>query len=149
MESINPEQLHAHLSGYLQPLLNNASAAQRRRFMRSLANRLRNQQAQRIQQQRNPDGSPYAPRKQSRRALFEHIHKKPNLRASVRQHTINVGFYGYLARIARVHQYGEQAEVVPGLSVRYQRRELLGFNRDDIALIEQAAVEYLSGNPER
>src|SRR5690606_37252548 len=112
-------------------------------------------QAQRIAIQRNPDGSPFAPRKQRKdlrgkrgrikRAMFTRLRNTRNLKAKGTADEIAVGFFGRVARIARVHQWGLSDRPGPGApDVRYPQRVLLGFTQDDIELVRDALTRHLS-----
>lgn len=143
---INIEELDQAFRKIIQPLIDNASDTQRRRFARTVATRLRNNQAARIKAQQNPDGSAFAPRKSGNRNMFEKIRQRPHLRSVVNKQQIRVGFFGYIARIAGIHQGGKIGQVSPDLSVRYHRRELLGFSADDLKMIESLAIEQLTSD---
>lgn len=57
---------------------------------------------------------------------------------------LSVGFTGRVARIARVHQFGERDEVRPGgPTVTYPERILLGFSNADLALITDRLIQML------
>ena len=55
--------LTAPLEDWLRSVLTSAAPAQRRALLRDLVQQLRRSQADRIAAQRNPDGSPFEPRK--------------------------------------------------------------------------------------
>lgn len=142
------------LEEWASPLLARLQPAQRNALARRLAAELRRSQQQRIAQQRNPDGSAYAPRKprarekagRIRRAMFERLRQAKHLKAGGNANEVWVGFVGRTARIARVHQEGLSDRVAPdGPSVRYDRRELLGFTLADVELVQRFLVEHLSG----
>ena len=56
-----------------------------------------------------------------------------------------IGFAGRVAFIARVHQYGLKDKISRfGPNVQYSRRELLGFTDEDINMIENDILNYIS-----
>lgn len=138
-------------------LLAKMEPAARTRLTRAVAKALRRSQQQRIAQQRNPDGSPFEPRKPKPRlrdksgrlkrqhTMFAKLRQARFLRATGTAEAAVVAFTGRAARIARVHQYGLIDAVAPGgPRVRYPVRELLGFSAADRALVRDLLVEHLS-----
>jgi phage virion morphogenesis protein len=87
--------------------------------MVQVATYLRRSQAERIAAQRNPDGSPYEPRKPRlrnkkgaiRRTMFEKLRQAKRLRKTATAQSATVTIGGRSARIARVHQYGLRDKV--------------------------------------
>ncbi|RPE74624.1 phage virion morphogenesis protein [Vulcaniibacterium tengchongense] len=144
------EQLHA----WAAPLLAKLQPAERRALARKLATALRRSQAQRIGEQRNPDGSDYAPRKRQkagrikrrRGRMFERIARRQHLKVEATEQAASVAFLGRVARIARVHQEGRRDRVARrGPVVRYERRQLLGFSEADHRMIRDLLTEHLAG----
>ena len=136
-------------------LLSKLQPAARNKLARALAQQLRRSQQQRIKQQRNPDGSAYAPRKEralrgktgriKRQAkLFQKLPRASYLKAKGDGQSITVGFTGRVARIARVHQYGlkDRAEA-NAPDVRYKQRELLGLTEAELELIRDGLLAHL------
>lgn len=137
-------------------LLNKLEPAARSKLARSLAQKLRRSQQQRVKQQRNPDGSAYAARKprdlkgkkgriKRQVKMFQKLPKASYLKAKGDGQSITVGFTGRVARIARVHQYGlkDRAEAnVP--EVRYEQRRLLGLNEADLVFIRDSLLIHLT-----
>ena len=136
-------------------LLNKLEPAARSKLARSLAQKLRRSQQQRVKQQRNPDGSAYAARKprdlkgkkgriKRQAIMFQNLPKASYLKAKGDGQSITVGFTGRVARIARVHQYGlkDRAEA-SAPKVRYEQRELLGLTDIDHELIKDELSNYL------
>lgn len=136
-------------------LLSKLEPATRSKLARSLAQKLRRSQQQRVKQQRNPDGSPYAARKtrdlkgkkgriKRQAKMFQKMPKASYLKAKGDAQSITVGFTGRVARIARVHQYGlkDRAEV-SSPEVRYKQREVLGFTAQDLELIRDGLLAHL------
>lgn len=137
-------------------LLSKLEPTARSKLARSLAQKLRRSQQQRVKQQCNPDGSPYAARKQrdlkgqkgriKRQAkMFQKMPKASYMKAKGDAQSITVGFTGRVARIARVHQYGlkDRAEA-SAPEVRYQQREVLGYNESDMILIRNELLNHLT-----
>ncbi|MEJ1436571.1 MAG: phage virion morphogenesis protein [Candidatus Sedimenticola sp. (ex Thyasira tokunagai)] len=142
------------LEEWVQPLIANLSTARRRKLLRTLAVGIRQRQAKRIASQKNPDGSAYAPRKprkadkkgriKRRAALFKEMRKAKHLRIRASANLASVGYTGRTARIARIHQEGQLAEVGKGGPLhQYDRRELLGFTPDDRDWIAQTVHDHL------
>ncbi|MGO1072710.1 phage virion morphogenesis protein [Lysobacter sp. CA199] len=137
-------------------LLAKLEPARRRTIIRAIGIDLRRSQQQRIAQQRNPDGSTYAPRKREntlraksgrvkRGAMFAKIKQAKHLRLNTTGDLVEVGFVGRVARIARVHQDGLADDVSPGgPRIRYERRQLLGFTAEDRERIVAALLDHLA-----
>lgn len=136
-------------------LLSKLEPAARSKLARSLAQKLRRSQQQRVKQQRNPDGSPYAARKprdlkgkkgriKRQAKMFQKMPRASYMKAQSDGQSITVGFTGRVARIARVHQFGlkDRAEA-NAPEVRYEQREVLGFIESDFELISYSLLAYL------
>jgi len=142
-------------------LLAQLQPGQRRIVTRRIAQDLRRSQAQRIASQQAPDGTPYATRKQRKNlrgkkgrikrqkaAMFEKIRTYKNLKTEQDGNQLSVGFFGRVARIARVHQEGATDKVSKkGQGVRYPTRPLLGFSATDQALIRDSLLRHLTPKP--
>ena len=139
-------------------LLSKLEPAARSKLARSLAQKLRRSQQQRVKQQRNPDGGSYAARKprdlkgkngriKRQAKMFQKLPKASYLKAKGDGQSITVSLTGRVARIARVHQYGlkDRAEA-DAPEVRYEQREVLGFAEDDLNLIRYELMNYLHKN---
>lgn len=137
-------------------LLSKLEPAARSKLARSLAQKLRRSQQQRVKQQRNPDGSPYTARKprdlkgkkgriKRRAKMFQKLPKASYMKAKGDGQSITVGFTGRVARIARVHQYGlkDRAEA-NAPEVRYQLRQVLGFTNADITFLKNELLAHLT-----
>ena len=140
-------------------LLAKVEPAARRHIARTIAIALRRAQAQRIALQKAPDGSSYPPRRQraeslrSKRgklrrkqtAMFSKLRTARWLKTAVTTEGAEVGFYGRVARLARVHQEGLSDRVTPsGPSVTYAQRVLLGFTPDDRDMIRDLLLQHLA-----
>ncbi|HZH44254.1 MAG TPA: phage virion morphogenesis protein [Lysobacter sp.] len=141
------------LEEWAAPLLARLQPAQRNALARRLATEMRRSQQQRISQQRNPDGTAYAPRKprarekagRVRRAMFQRLRQAKHLKAGGNASEVWVGFVGRTARIARVHQEGLVDRVSPdGPRVRYEPRALLGFTAEDVELVQSFLLANLA-----
>jgi phage virion morphogenesis protein len=140
-------------------LLAKVEPAGRRRIARTIAVALRRSQSQRIAMQKSPDGSSYPPRRKraealrSRRgqlrrkgdAMFSKLRTARWLKTAVTSEGAEVGFYGRVARLARVHQEGLTDNVSStGPSVRYAQRVLLGFTPEDREMIRDLLLKELA-----
>jgi len=136
-------------------LLSKLEPAARSKLARSLAQKLRLSQQQRVKQQCNPDGSTYAARKprdlkgkkgriKRQAKMFQKLPKTSYMKAKGDAQSIIVGFAGRVVRIARVHQYGlkDRAEA-NAPEVRYKQREVLGFTSQDLELIRDGLLAHL------
>ncbi|WP_312680065.1 phage virion morphogenesis protein [Stutzerimonas nitrititolerans] len=143
------------LEDWAGALLNQLQPKERRQVTQTIARELRRRQQQRIGAQRNPDGTPYAPRKPrqqlrakagriKQRKMFAKLRTARYLRLQSDASSIAIGFAGRLSRIARVHQYGLRDK--PGRNspdIQYQRRELLGLSDDDLEMIRDQLLQHL------
>ncbi|WLI14428.1 MULTISPECIES: phage virion morphogenesis protein [Pseudomonas] len=143
------EDWAAGLLGQLEP-------ASRNRLARSLGQTLRRSQQQRVNAQRNPDGSKYTPRKQRnlrgkqgrvkrKVQMFKKLRTASFLKVQSDGTAISVGFTGRIARIARVHQYGMKDRAERGApDIKYDQREVLGFTEADLDLIRDGLLLHLT-----
>jgi phage virion morphogenesis protein len=143
------------LEDWAGALLNRLHPAERRKVTQSIARELRRSQQQRIGAQRNPDGTPYAPRKprtqlrakqgRVKRKMFTKLRQAKHLKLQSDASSIAIGFLGRTSRLARIHQYGLRDK--PGRNspdVQYQRRELLGFSDGELEMIRDSLLEHLA-----
>ena len=144
------------LEEWVGPLLAKLSAKERRALARNVARDLRRRQRERIRAQTNPDGTPYAPRKEQRlraqqgsikrRAMFSKLSTAKWLKATAQGDTAVVGFFGSVARIAATHQRGLKDRVTrDGPRVEYAQRGLLGFTALDQEHIMDSVLRHLGG----
>lgn len=131
-------------------VLQRLSASGRRALARQICTELRKTNAARIKANVQPDGSAMAPRstkKQGRikrRLMFKKLHRLQHLKASADANGATVSFTGYANRIARVSHYGLRDKVNnKGLMAKYPKRELLGVNDQDTAIITKLVTDYL------
>lgn len=125
----------------------------RRKLAAEIAKELRRSQQQRIKQQKAPDGTPYQARKRQplrakkgriKRAMFQKLRTSRYMKASGRNDTAVVEFTGKVQRIAQIHQFGLKDRPNPhAQDVQYPERQLLGFSRNDIQLIEDLFFTHL------
>lgn len=141
-----------HLASILEPMLTKLQPNARKQLTGKIATALRRSQAKRIAQQQNPDGTAYAPRRKFRddknrirkSDMFKKIRTYRYLRKENSEDYASVGYVGRLARIARVHQYGlRDRPSSKQLSVRYEKRELLGFSDADIQMIYNMTSDFI------
>jgi len=141
------------LEDWAGALLNRLQPAERRKVTQSIARELRRSQQQRIAAQRNPDGTPFAPRKpreplrakqgRVKRKMFTKLRAAKHLKLQSDASSIAIGFLGRTARLARVHQYGLRDR--PGRNapdIQYARRELLGFSPDELDMIRDQLLAH-------
>lgn len=133
--------------------------AQRRVIHRKVAQDLRRSQTQRIAAQQAPDGTTYAKRKErkdlrgkqgrikrQKTAMFSKIRTQAHLKIRPEADQIAVGFFGRVARIARVHQEGLSDKVTRnGPQYQYPARPLLGFSQADRELIRESLLRHIEG----
>ena len=141
------------LDAYLAGLLAKLEAPQRRALARAVAMELRRRQSARIAAQRNPDGSPYEPRKPQlrhkggsiRRSMFTRLRMSRYMRIETDPHTAVITFAGTALRIATVHQFGLRDRVNKnGLIARYPARELLGLDDGDVRSITDLVLLHVT-----
>lgn len=153
----------AVLEAWLEPLLAQLEPREVRQLARRLTTGLRRRQAERIADQRNPDGSEYEPRAPQRvrrvavapgpqrrerqrvRSMFTKLRTTKHLKARADATAATVEIAGRTARIASVHQYGLLDRPQPGgPEIRYPMRELLGFSTDDREWLQASLCEHLT-----
>lgn len=143
------------LEDWAGALLAKLEPKQRRQLNQGIARKLRRSQQQRIAAQRNPDGTPYAPRKarqplrskqgRVKQKMFTKLRQARHLKLQSTAGSIAIGFLGRTSRLARVHQYGLRDR--PGRNspdVQYNRRELLGFTDADLDMIRDELLAHLA-----
>lgn len=146
------------LETWASTLLAQLDPAARRKLNLQVAQDLRRSQQQRIKAQQNPDSTPYAPRKQRKEfknkqgrikkqkaSMFNKLRTNTHLKATADANQIEVGFYGRVARIARVHQFGLRDRVISnGPQIKYEERRLLGFDAEVKNTISLSILKHLS-----
>lgn len=142
-------------------LLAKLEPAARRQAALDIGRELRRSQQARIASQRNPDGSAFDPRKPrvdlkakklrekagriKRRAMFAKLRTARFFKVETDSAGLSIGFAGRIARLARIHQEGQQSEVAPGGPVyQYPVRQLLGFSQAERDMIRDKLLEHLA-----
>lgn len=137
-------------------LLARLAPAERRKVHRTIATELRRAESARIAAQRDPDGTPYTPRRASknlrgkkgriRRKMFARLRTAKYLRIQATADEAIAGYTGIAARIARIHHKGLLDRPGPGQrDVRYPVRRLLGFSPELRSLILDTYAQHLAG----
>ena len=143
------------LEDWAGALLAKLDPKQRRQLNQGIARKLRRSQQQRIAAQKNPDGTPFAPRKarqplrskqgRVKQKMFTKLRQARYLKLQSDASNIALGFLARTARLARVHQYGLRDR--PGRNspdVQYSRRELLGYADTDLEMIRDELLDHLA-----
>lgn len=137
---------------WAQTFTERVSPAARRQLTRKLAQELRKRQQQRIAAQEDPSGATWAPRRlrarksaiKRRAAMYMKIRAARHLKTVATEDAALLKFEGRDAWIARVAQYGLVDKVSPnGPSVRYAKRELLGFSEADRQWLQGFLIDNL------
>lgn len=141
-------------------LLAKLQPAQRRAINHQVAIDLRRSQAQRIKAQQGPDGAAYPPRKKRKElkgkkgrikrqkaAMFAKIRTAKYLKVKATGDQIEIGFFGWVARVAHVHQFGQQDRVTKkGRVYKYPERPLVGLSELDQTLIRESLLRHIKKN---
>ncbi len=141
------------LVSWADALLASMTPAARRQLAGEMARTLRASQAQRIRANRQPDGSPMAPRKPQpnlkqgrgrlRRKMFFKISSPAWLKARASEQQAVVEFVGTANRLATIHQYGLK-DRIKGREIRYPARELLGITHQEVEQLEELLLAHLT-----
>ncbi|KAB8057182.1 phage virion morphogenesis protein [Janthinobacterium sp. FT14W] len=149
------DDLHA-LEAWAGVLLAKLQPAQRRAINHKVAIDLRRSQAQRIKAQQGPDGTAYPARKRRKEfkgkngrikrqnaAMFAKIRTAKHLKVKATGEQIEVGFFGWVARVAHVQQFGREERVSKkGPLYRYQERPLLGLSKSDHVVLRESLLRH-------
>lgn len=156
------EDLFAPLDLELGRLMSAVDPGARAALAARMGRELRRAQIRRIAEQRNPDGSAFAPRKEregarQRRgrirrrarqgAMFRKLRLARWLHVKSGANAVEVGFSGAAARIARVHQLGLRDRVSRDSrapEVTYPERILIGLTPQDIDMLFGMAAEAIA-----
>lgn len=128
----------------------------RRTLARDLSRQLRASQSKRIAAQQNPDGSAYAPRKNTRlrrrkgairRQMFSRLRTARWLKVEASPNAAVVAFAGRVQHMAQVHQYGLRDRVGQrgGPEIDYPVRQLLGLTATEMDAIGERVLAHLAG----
>ena len=150
------DNLHA-LEAWAGALLAKLQPAQRRAIHHKVAIDLRRSQAQRIKAQQGPDGAAYPARKRRKElkgksgrikrqkaAMFAKIRTAKHLKVKATGDQIEVGFFGWVARVARVHQFGQEERIARSTVYKYAKRPLLGMNDINYTLFFNSLLNHIS-----
>ena len=146
------------LEEWAAALIAKVQPAQRRQLVRQVANDLRREHARLIAQQVAPDGTPYPARKnrkelrsksgrikRQKAAMFNKLRLNKYLQIKADASQASLGFFGKVARVARVHHEGLPDKVAPrGPSYKYPERRLLGFTEKDIDEIREILLVHMT-----
>ncbi len=142
----------SRLTHWADGLLASMEPTARRQLASEMARTLRASQVQRIRANRQPDGSPMAPRKPQpklkqgrgrlRRKMFFKISSPTWLKARASEHQAVVEFVGTANRLATIHQYGLK-DRIKGREIRYPARELLGITHREVERLEELLLVHL------
>ena len=138
----------AQLEGWLQPLLDRLTDAERRKLALDIARELRRENAATIRAQHGPDGEAWAPRKNPMRDQRGQLRKRnaQRLCAQVAGGDAVVAFAGRTERIARVHHFGLRDSVKPGgPQYDYPARPLLGISDDFTKRLQDRLLAHIAG----
>jgi phage virion morphogenesis protein len=144
---------------WVAPLLAKLAPAQRRHLARTIALDLRRSQQQRIAAQVAPDGTPYAARKRTeslrgkrgairrrKAAMFTKLRTARWLKATLTSDGAEIGFFGRVARLARIHQEGGMDRVAPGGPLaNYPARRLLGLTENERQHVRDILISHVNG----
>lgn len=143
----------SRLTSWADGLLASMEPAARRQLASEMARTLRASQAQRIRANRQPDGSPMAPRKPQpklkqgrgrlRRKMFFKISNPTWLKARASEQQAVVEFVGTANRLATIHQYGLK-DRIKGREISYPARELLGITEQERDQLETTLLAHLT-----
>lgn len=136
------------------PLLARLEPAARSKVTQSLARELRKRTAARISAQQNPDGSAWDPRRRVRahhgrgrikkQKMYLKMRAAKHLKLAATPNVATIRYTVHDAWIAKVAQYGLVDRVSrSGPSVRYPKRELLGFGDADREWIRDFLITNL------
>lgn len=135
----------------IDTLLQNLSAAERRKLASDLARQIRARQAARIKENLAPDGSPYQPRKPQlrnrsgsiRRRMFQKLIRTRWLKATGSAEEASIRFTGFADQVAREHHYGLKTRI-GSQQVQMPERPLLGLSAAELQLIEDMTIKHLA-----
>ena len=79
--------------------------------------------------------------------MFAKIRTAKHLKVKATGDHIEVGFFGWVARVAHVHQFGQQDRVSKrGATHKYPERPLLGLREPDRTLIRESLLRHMGEN---
>lgn len=121
------------LDGFLSDIIDTLEPSARAKVLRKMGINLRRRNQKRITAQMGPDGTKWVGRKDgSRKKMMQGLKLARNLKMKSSTNHVTIGWKGKMGGIARVHHYGLRDRVAErGVRVKYDRRELLGMNKND------------------
>jgi len=138
----------------LAALIATLSPSGRRRMAADIAKKVRAGQQKRIKSQKAPDGTLYEARKRQpvkakngriKRQMFEKLRASRYMKAKGTESAAVVEFTGRVQRMANIHQYGlKDKPSHNSRTVKYPKRQLLGFDLDDIKIIEEIILKNMA-----
>lgn len=136
------------LNRWFDQFIKHLEPSQRRELMHRLAQGLRIRSKDRINQQRDPNGNRFTPRKRDqigsikrKGAMFKKIGQQ--LKTEYSADKASVGFGGRSAYIAKVHQEGRTTRPTDRAKpTQYPIRELVGFSIDDKKWITKEVQKF-------
>ncbi|MED5613328.1 phage virion morphogenesis protein [Janthinobacterium sp. P210005] len=148
------------LEAWAGALLAKLQPAKRRALNHKVAIDLRRSQAQRIKAQQGPDSAAYPARKRRKEfkekngrikrqkaTMFAKMRTAKHLKVKATGDQIEVGFFGWVARVAHVHQFGLQERVgKKGPIHKFLVRQLLGLSESDRTFIRQSLLHHIEKN---
>ncbi|MBU1350631.1 MAG: phage virion morphogenesis protein [Gammaproteobacteria bacterium] len=147
------------LEGWLSPLLQKLTPAERKGLARQVARDLRAANVATMKAQQASDGTPWEPRKPNklreergtvhRKAkpapMFQKLRAAKHLKAQGLTDEAVLEFVGRADRIARVHHFGLEDRVTPGgPTYRYPARSLLGITEEQMQKLKDLVLRHLS-----
>ena len=143
----------SELTKLMQAVTRGLAPARRKKVAEKAAMVLQRANRRRIQQNVDPDGRPFTPRKREKHGkvrnkakMFKKLRELRFLRRKATANGFEVGFLtASAARIAIVHQDGLIDRVDPKFkkTVRYPQRRLLGFSLADDAAITAEILDLI------
>jgi phage virion morphogenesis protein len=80
-----------------------------------------------------------------RKAMFTKLRTTKYLKTKYNANSVSAGFFGDIAKLARVHHYGLRDRVAKnGPDVKYEKRELVGWAEADIDLVQDLLIKHLT-----
>lgn len=150
----------AELEPFLAAYLNRLGPGQRRKVMRKIGQEVRRLNTRRIAANVEPDGKAMEPRKPRKRMtdakgrikrqgkMFRKLRLASKIAVDVGEDEVALSFKGNAAESAARHHFGLRGFVGKtragkDIRTKYPARRLLGFGREDLDLITNAALAML------
>lgn len=140
-----------NIGEWLEPLVAKLGQQERRKLMQSIAREMRRRNQQRIKQQVDPTGQPFAPRLRQkkgsikRQAMFSRLRLARWLKIDTTPESAAIQFAGRAASVAAIHQYGLSDRVSRlGPLHKYKERQLLGHSKGDIDHLAGMVLDHIT-----